>query len=99
MYDKDIDDEDSPKIVEIKTKEVLGAEILGYAILFVRDFKNCPAEISVEVNSSDTYMISGLSAGRWEASIDEKSVSFEVTADERFARLSLPRGRFVLKKR
>ena len=99
MYVKDIDDEDSPKIVEIKTKEVLGAEILGYAILFVRDCKNCPTEISVDVNSSDMYMISGLSVGRWEASVGEKSVSFEVTADERFARLSLPQGRLVLKKR
>ena len=98
MYVKDIGDEDAPAITEIKTKDVLGAELLDYALLFVRDFRSCPAEITVDVKSAKTYMVSGLSEGKWTASVDGKSIELDVTADEHFARFELPAGKLTLKK-
>lgn len=98
MYVKDLGDESAPEITEIKTDDVLGAEIMGYALLFVRNLPECPASITVDVKSACTYMISGLSTGKWTATVGDSSVAFEVSETERFARLELPAGAITLKK-
>ena len=98
MYVRDKGDTDELAIREIKSEDVLGAEISGYALLFLRDLRACPDEITVDTQTANKYMISGLSAGKWTASVGDSSVSFTVTEDERFARIELPAGRLTLTK-
>ena len=99
MYVKDLDDENSLEITEIKTDDILGAEIMDYALLFVRDLPACPDKISVETKSASTYMISGLSEGEWEVSAGEKTFTINVSAEERFARFTATAGKIVISKK
>ena len=98
MYVRDKGDEDELAIREIKSDDLLGAEISGYALLFLRDLRDCPNRVEAETESATTYMISGLSAGEWTASVGDSSVSFTVTEAERFARIDLPAGKLTLTK-
>jgi len=98
MYVRDKGDEDELAIREIKSDDLLGAEISGYALLFLRDLRDCPNRVEAETESATTYMISGLSAGEWTASVGECSTSFTVTEAERFARIDLPAGKLTLTK-
>ncbi len=97
MYVKDNGDTDMPTVREIKSDDLLGAELLGHALLFVRDAE-CPDTLSVNTEASEEYMISGLSAGSWSASVGDSTVSFTVSETERFARINLPAGRITLIK-
>ena len=99
MYVKDLDDEDSLEISEIKTDDILGAEIMDYALLFVRDLRSCPSTLTVETKTASTYMISGLSEGKWSAEADGRKIDFEVSGDERFARINLPCGKITIIKK
>ena len=98
MYAKDLDCDYTPSTSEIKTGDVLGAEIDGYALLFVRDLRDCPGTLSVETKTAGTYMISGLSVGKWTVSSGDTSIAIEVTESERFARFELPAGNITIKK-
>ena len=98
MYVKDLDDEDSLEISEIKTDDILGAEIMDYALLFVRDLRSCPSTLTVETKTASTYMISGLSEGEWEVCVGDNAIALTVSADERFARFTAPAGKITLKK-
>lgn len=99
MYVKDLDDEDSLEISEIKTDDILGAEIMDYALLFVRDLRECPDRLTVETKTASTYMISGLSAGEWEVCVGDKTIALTVSADERFVRFDAPAGKVNISKK
>ena len=98
MYAKDLDCEYEPSIKEIVTDDIIGAEIDGYALIFVRDLRECPDTISLGTDSAGTYMISGLSVGKWRASSGDTSIVIEVTESERFAKFELPAGSITIKK-
>ena len=45
------------------------------------------------------YMISGLAAGTWSATVGDKSVTVTVGEDELFAKVELPAGKITLEKK
>ena len=99
MYVKDADDADMLNIREIKDADVLGAELMDYALLFVRDLRACPEKITVDTGSATKYMISGLAAGTWSATVGDKTVTVTVGEDELFAKVELPAGKITLEKK
>ena len=99
MYVKDIEDSDLLNIREIKDDVTIGAEIMDYALLFVRDLRSCPNSITVETETATKYMISGLSAGTWAATVGEITLTFEVSEDALFASIELPTGKLTLEKK
>ena len=99
MYVKDADDADMLNIREIKDADVLGAELMEYALLFVRDLRACPEKITVDTGSATKYMISGLAAGTWSATVGDKTVTVIVGEDELFAKVELPAGKITLEKK
>ena len=99
MYVKDSGDANMLNIREIKEADVLGAEVMDYALLFVRDLRACPDKITVGTKSATKYMISGLAAGTWSATVGDKSLTVTVGEDELFAKVELPAGEITLEKK
>ena len=98
MYASDKECESTPNVRYISDDLAVGVEIMGYALLFIRDISACPECLSIDTDESSTYMISGLCAGSWVAEADGYRLAFEVREDERFAKIELEKGKITLKK-
>jgi len=98
MYVSDAGNDTRLETKSISTPDVLGASIMNYALLFVRDISACPDTIEIDADSADTFFVSGLSAGKWTASAGGKSETVTVGDDELFARFKLGLGKISLRK-
>ena len=99
MYVSDAGNEKALETKMLSTPEILGATVMNYALIFVRDIASCPDTITVETDGADTFFVSGLSAGEWTATAGGVSTTVTVGEDELFAKLTLGKGTVTLSKK
>ena len=102
MYVTDASDT-SPliKAKEIETEELIGAYILGRALLFAKDKEPLDGKLSFDAptDSAADYYVAGVSPGEWSVSIDGRMIgAYSVKEGEGILSFNAPVGRIALTK-
>ncbi len=96
MYVTDAANTDAPrKAAEIETDTLVGAVLFNRAALFVKDpgKLNAAAAFTVSADGDVEYYISGVAAGKWNVTVNGKSVAeVSVTEDSGLLRFTAPAG-------
>ena len=100
MYVTDDENEGKLEITKLSSDGIIGATVMNSALIFIKKLL-CPDnryEIEISGDGEMTYYISGLSEGKWKAKVGKKSLTINVSGDERFARFTAPAGNLILSK-
>ena len=102
MYVTDASDT-SPliKAKEIETEELIGAYILGRALLFAKNKEPLDGKLSFDAptDSAADYYVAGVSPGEWSVSIDGRMIgAYSVKDGEGILSFNAPVGRITLTK-
>ena len=89
------------KAEEIETEELIGAYILGRALLFAKDKERLSGSLTVNLSADGLtdYYISGVSSGEWSVSINGKPIATFIVKDgEGILTFTAPSGKITITK-
>ena len=89
------------KAEEIETEELIGAYILGRALLFAKDKERLSGSLTVNLSADGLtdYYISGVSSGEWSVSINGKPIATSIVKDgEGILTFTAPSGKITITK-